>query len=197
MAQKEYTKGDVIGIIGRVIGKGFEIIGFGIFLGAKVMSKLSTSISWMVGKQVDMTNTIKERRAKERISIYDYDLVKDSTPELLLPELELENNAPKAQKAANEFNLIRQALDYGEKAHKSNLLPINEILRIDRQALIMAKATRNILKNNSNSVLNVLELKTAEALVNACSFYEQYHATGNTSFRKKAQENLVQAGYQL
>lgn len=234
MARKEYTQGDVIGIIGRLIGKVIEAIGFGIFLGAKILGRISASISWMVGKQVDMTNTIKEMNAEKREA--EYELQEDNAPPLPLQEPELESKArgrsiraerstqallgkrhedtaetllvsepmaddsmnletvSKIKHAANEFNIIRQALDYGEKAYKSDLLPTREILRIDKQALIMAKATLNILKDNSNSSSNGFELKMAEALVNACSCYEQYHATDNARYRKKAQEYLLRAG---
>lgn len=190
MARKEYTQGDVIGIIGRVIGKGIEVIGFSIFLGAKILARLSTSFLWMVGKQVDMTNTLKE--IKEEKSDKVYKISKDDPEVLPSPEFELDSQA---RQVKNEMNLIRQALDYSEKAYSSKLLPIREVLRIDKQASIMAKATRNFLKNNSNTALNDLESKMAEALVNACSFYEQYHATDNTRYQKKGQEYLLQTGY--
>lgn len=196
MAKKEYTKGEVIGIFGRIIGKGIELTGSGIFVISKLFARIATSLFWLAGKHVDMVDTVKEMRQKKIID-GDSILMKTSekaeivegrkTPALPTdPELML-------SKLVERVRSIESALVYAQSAYKNKVLPLKEICKIDNQAIFMAKAIREYAKQLTDSQIKSTGIKKAEVFLNASTLFLKYHHTGIEKFCEKAERYLAEA----
>ncbi len=197
MAAKEYTKGDVIGIFGRTISSAVAVSGTCVYIGSRAFSRVIYSFFWIVGRNVDMANTsraLKKNKAKKKKA---FDISSDTArteenEELLSLPDNTDTVFARTGKLSDELNLIRQALDYSHETYKRQMLPVEEIIKIDNQAFMMAKAVRNHLKNNCNSRFKDTKVKIAEELMTIASLFQKYHSTDNMKYLKKAKKMFTQ-----
>lgn len=180
MANKEFTRGDVINIFGRVIGKSIEITGGGIFLLSKGLAKVARGVFWVAGKHVDTANTlINIKRRDEEKPLIEADR----------PNKDLRGR-DEILEIMEKITPIEQALNYSQSAYEDEILPQDEVIKIDNQAIMMAKAARNFLERLEDSQLKKEGIKNAEAFLKVSSLFLKYHNTGNESFHRKAKELL-------
>lgn len=197
MADKEYTKGDVIGIFGRTVSSAVAVSGACVYIGSRFFSHVIYFFFWMAGRHIDMANTLKasknKRSGKTKAIEISPDKVRIEEDEdlLSLPD-DTEIVFARADKLSEELNLVRQALDYSQETYKRQMLPAEEIIKIDNQAFIMAKAVRNHLKNNCNSRFKDAKVKIAEELMTIASLFQKYHSTDNMKYYKKAKKMFTQ-----
>lgn len=176
MARKEYTKGDVINIFGKVIAKGLDLSGGAFLLLSKGIAHCARGIFWIAGKHVDMVTTIKE--------------IKQSNNNVLETRaISMEEFAEIPEK----ITPIQQALEYAESAYGNNTLPKEEILKIDTQGLLMAKAIKNVTERIQTPLLKDEGIKTADAFMKTCSMFLEYHQSGNEKLKIKAEKLLENA----
>jgi len=175
--------------MGHVVGKGIEMAGVGLLYGAKALSMATKSLFFMGGKHVDMVNTLKEMAYDKRevlpgpgIEDAQYSVVETSTG--LVPSTN-EN-----EKIEREYDLIRLALDYSNRAYAARMLPVEEVLRVDRQALLMAKAIQQYLKKHTDAQLKKEYNRKTVEIVQVCTLFEKYHTTGNEQYRTEAKRIL-------
>ncbi len=197
MATKEYTKGDVVGIFGRVIGSAVAVSGTCVYIGSRFFSRVIYFFFWMAGRHIDMANTLKaseKKKSKKKKSFdisSDIERIEENEELLSLPD-DTETVFARTGKLSDELNLIRQAMDYSQKTYKRQMLPVEEIIKIDNQAFIMAKAVRNHLKNNCNSRFKDAKVKIAEELMTIASLFQKYHSTDNMKYLNKAKKMFTQ-----
>ena len=195
MADKEYTKGDVIGIFGRTISSAVAVSGTCVYIGSRFFSRVIYLFFWMAGRHVDMANTsgvLKKFKAKKKKAFdisSDIERIEENEELLSLPD-DTETVFARTGKLSDELNLIRKALDYSQETYKRQMLPVEEIINIDNQAFIMAKAVRNHLKNNCN--FRFKDVKVAEELMTIASLFQKYHSTDNMKYYKKAKKIFTQ-----
>ena len=181
MAKKEFTKGEVINIFGKVVAKGVDYSGRTVFLLSKGMANLARGIFWVAGKHVDMVTTIKEIRRHDAIEAE----VVDEKPAVI----SMDEFAAIPEKIAP----IQQALEYAESAFANSTLPKEEILKIDTQGLLMAQAIKNVIEQIQPPALKSEGKKTAEAFIKACSMFIEYHQSGSERHKIKAGKLLEAA----
>jgi hypothetical protein len=197
MAAKEYSKGDVIGIFGRTISSAVAVSGACVYIASRAFSRVIYSFFWIAGRNVDLATTSrrlkKSKSGKKRGSDVSSDTGKSGEKEELLssPE-ERETGSVRRDRLTDELNLIRQALDYSQETYARQMLPVEEVIKIDNQAFMMAKAVRNHLKNNCNSRFTDTKLKIAEELMTISSLFQKYHSTDNMKYLKKTKKMFTQ-----
>lgn len=138
-----------------------------------------------------MVETIKELKGRKNIA--GSNSVIDVEDKRIFPESDIEITPLDKEKILKEFDLIRLALEYSQKVYKEKMLPVEEILTIDHQALIMAKATKEYLKKQSSSQLKRENIKAAESFIQVCSLFAKYHSTGNKLYCNNAEKWLATA----
>lgn len=180
MASKEYTKGDVINIFGKVIAKGLDLSGGAFLLLSKGLANLARGIFWIAGKHVDMVTTIKEIKQKNTIEAE----LGEETKAISMDEF---------TEIPEKLSPIQQALEYAESAYAHNTLPKEEILKIDTQGLMMAKAIKSVIESIKIPVLKDEGIKSADAFIKSCSVFLEYHQTGNEKTKIKAGKLLENA----
>jgi hypothetical protein len=175
--------------MGHVVGKGIELAGVGVLYGAKTLSMVTRGLFFMGGKHVDMVDTLKEMAygnrenpADARIEEAEYTVIGASAG--LIPSIR-ENG-----KIERQYDLIRLALVYGNRAYSERMLPLEEVLRVDRQAQLMAKAIQQYLKKHSDTHLKKEYSRKASEIVQVCTLFEKYHSTGNEQYRNEAERIL-------
>lgn len=174
----------MIGIFGRVIGKTIEGVGYGFLFGSKALSRVTSMFFGISGMHVDMVQTIKEmgneNEAQERNSMFEIEEERE------LPALESDTIYTESEKVSRQFEMIKLALHYSQTVYNERMLPLRQILIIDKQALIMAKATRIYISKNGDAQFKQENGKTAEAYERICTLFVKYHRTGELAFYNKA-----------
>ena len=120
-----------------------------------------------------MVNTIKEDENIKVLPKQDVDIITQET-----------------EKVSKEFNLIKAGINYSNKVYVEKMLPVEEILKLDKQSLNMAEGTLNYLKKQSCSQFKKENIKIVEALINICNLSIKYHQTGKEIYYKKAEKWL-------
>lgn len=181
----------MINIIGQVVGKGIEFIGVGLMFGAKAVATVTRSVFFVGGKNVDMVDTLRDMGTVREID-EDAGLIEVRTS-VTMPRVEALPSAIDRDTVVRVFGLIRQALEYGESAYRENILPIEEIVIVDRQAEVMAKAIEKYLHKNEDHGLKKEFGCRASAFVNAAALYMKYHHSGDEKHRGEAERALEDA----
>ena len=178
----------MINILGQVAGKGIELVGVGLLLGAKALSGVTRGLFFLGSKHVDMVETLKDMKNSGNGD--NYGALPEAEQVVLLPPGEEAPQATENGKIVREFNLVRSALEYSNRAYAERMLPVEEVLRVDNQALIMAKAIEQYLKKHADYQLKKEYGRTAGLLVQACSLFMKYHRSGDEQFYKEAERIL-------
>jgi hypothetical protein len=185
---EEYAKGDVIGIFSRVIDKALEGVGHGCMRGRKVLSRVTGNLFGFSGRHADMIETIKELGNEKYIpecgSFFNKEGGKPA-------ELESDSVHAEIEKILKQFELIKSALIYSQNAYTQKMLPLRQILIIDKQAMKIAEATMVYLSNSGNVQFVKKFVKTAEMFERVCSLFVKYHKTGKQLFYEKTKQLLV------
>jgi hypothetical protein len=196
MATKEYTKGEVIGIFGRIISSAVAVGGTCVYVASRIFSRVIYSFFWIAGRNVDLANTARKSKRfkpKKKMALDispDIEVTEGEDELLLLPE-ERKAVFAGAGELSDEFNLIRRALYYSQETYERKMLPAEEIIKIDNQAFMMAKAVRNHLKNNCNSRFKDAKVKIAEELITITSLFQKYHSTDNRKYLRRAKRMFI------
>jgi hypothetical protein len=73
------------------------------------------------------------------------------------------------------------------------MLPVEEIVSVDRQARIMAKAIEKYLQKTAETGLKKEFGHSVESLENASALFMKYHRTGDDKLRDEAERMLAEA----
>jgi hypothetical protein len=180
----------VINIIGQVIGKSIEIVGVGLMYGTKAIAGVTRSVFFISGKNVDMVDTLREIR-NERISDSGTRLIEVRSVVMMPPDHEWPTTDEEDRaKIVQTFRLIQMALEYSSRACEAKILPIEEIMTVDRQAINMANAIRQYLRKQGNVHLVKEYGRTTDSLARAASLCMKYHESGNKQVWHDAQHLL-------
>lgn len=172
--------------MGHVVGKGIELVGVGLLYGSKALSMATKGLFFMGGKHVDMVDTLKEM-AYEKRDVLPGPGIEDAQYSVVETSDEPVPSIHENEKLEREYDLIRLALEYSNRAYAERMLPVEEVLRVDRQALLMAKAIQQYLKKHTDAQLKKEYNRKTVEIVQACTLFEKYHATGNEQYRKEAE----------
>lgn len=185
MAKKEFSKGDVVNIFGRVIGRGIEFSGGVILFLSKGIARFTRGIFWFVGKHMDMVDTLKERKPLPHRRVIDVGET---------PRLDKAEHFESLEEIMDRLTPIEQALNYSQLVYENDILPKEEILRIDNQALIMAKAIRNLMNRVKDPQLKKEGIKIMEMFLKISSLSLKYHKTSDKRIGRKSRELLAEVG---
>jgi len=183
----------VINIIGQVAGKGIEMIGVGLLYGTKALSVVTRGVFFMGGKNVDMVETLRDMSAGGEFK-NDVRLLPDHAT-VTMPHEDIASPGMDDDKIGRAFSLVRLAIEYGTRAYDERMLPIEEIVVVDKQATIMANAIKQYLRKSDNFRFKNEFINKAELFVQASSLFMKYHRTGNELFRNDA-EGLIEEANQ-
>lgn len=182
MAEKVYTRGEVVNIFGTVFGSGIALASWLALTVGLVLSKSVKILFWGVGKQIDFPNYnhIRSQRSqlKKRFA---------KPTQFFVPEQEAPVFTP--QNFNDYLSVIQTSTEYAQKAYENSMLPVEEILKIDEQAHHMCTATIYFIKNQPKSQLRNQRLAAVQAQFELVSLYQKYHSTGNEKYLFKAQSS--------
>lgn len=178
----------MINIIGRVAGTGIEAVGTGLRFGAKAIAGITRGAFFVFGKNVDMIETLKDMRNAREISGNIRPLEVQSTVTMPLGR----EAVPTAEGDTIErvLSLIRLALEYSTRAYNEKMLPIEQIVLVDRQAQIMSNAIEQYLRKQGDFEVKKIYGGKVESLVLASSLFMKYHRSGNEQLCRDAERML-------
>ena len=174
--------------MGRVVGKSIEAVGVGLLFGARTLSVITKGLFSIGGKQIDMMDTLKEI-AHEKTEPTDA-FIEDAHYTVIEQPCEPSIPSNDGGTVGRETELVELALSYSSKAYAERMLPLAEILRVDHQALIMAKAIQKYEKKLESFELKKELNRKTSAMVEICVLFQKYHRSGNEQCRKDAQRLL-------
>lgn len=180
MAKKEYTRGDVVNIFGRVIGRGIELSGGALLLLSKGLARFARGVFWISGKHVDMVETLKELKQKKVVDAEEIPLLSEGENSMHM--------------IVEKLSSVERALSYSQSVYENDILPKDEILKIDTQALIMAKAIRNIMDRTKDLQLKNEGIKVAEAFIKASKHFIKYHSVTDKHKDNNKYDLMAEAG---
>jgi hypothetical protein len=167
----------VIDIIGRIAGMGIEAVGTGLKYGAKATAAVTRGVFFVFGKNVDMIETLKEIRSARETGTAPRRL--EAPSEVIMPCGTDEVCDTEYNKVERVFTLIKLALEYSSLAYREKMLPVDQIVLVDRQAQIMAHALEQYLRKHKNAGVRKVHSAKVESLVVATSLFMKYHRSGN------------------
>lgn len=181
----------MINIIGQVAGKGIEMVGIGLLFGARAVAMVTRGVFFVGGKNVDMVETIRDMKSAREID-GEIRLLENQSA-VTMPLGEEVPLATEQDKIARVFRLVRLALEYSTRAYNEKMLPIEQIVLVDRQAIIMANAIEQYLRKNGDVQLKKEYCGRAKSLAQASSLFMKYHRSGNELVLREAVQMIEEA----
>ncbi|MFC1522235.1 hypothetical protein ACFL6Y_07480 [Elusimicrobiota bacterium] len=155
---------------------------------SKVLSHSARYFFFLAGKHVDMVTTIKG------LKLIRSDAISTDGDDYMPPD-----NATGPRSRSNgdgvsrHFEPIMLAISYSQAAYDQQMLPKEEVLKIDKQAQVMAKALGNVLEAKGGAILKSDATKTADEYFKACSLHAKYHQSGKEKHKMEAMLHLARA----
>ncbi|MBF0430501.1 MAG: hypothetical protein HQK83_04440 [Fibrobacteria bacterium] len=186
MAEKLYSKGDIVGMFGKTLSKSISVAGAGVFIGSKFFATGVRGLFWFTSKQIDLTHSLTKAKYK----------VYKKPNKTRRPSVDMVTSPAKPAIAqsiniATELKLVKQALDYSQRAYELSILPMAEIDSIDGQAIAITTALQNHLNKEDNIKFKEDRLHLVDNMLQAAHFYRKYHQTGKEKHLSKAKELLI------
>lgn len=153
--------------------------GYGVLQVSKAVACMTRTVFVFGGKNVDMINTIKDITDKTINESYP-----DHTDQQMLVAVLPEKLQPK-------FHVIQLALQYSQYAYENSILPRDQILLIDQQAVFIARAIHTVIAKGKNTPLKAESVKIAKIMESLCMLYYIYHKTGDKIHHTKIQKKIT------